>query len=83
MKSINWKVRFKNPLFYGAVAGLIAMILGDFGLDVDGYWRYAEYISYVLVTLGIISDPVVRGVADSPQAMRYDKPKDNINQRKG
>ncbi|QKS71649.1 phage holin [Paenalkalicoccus suaedae] len=74
---INWKVRFKNPYFLAAIAGLIAMILGDFGLSTEAYWRYVEYLSYIAVTLGVINDPVVRGIGDSKRALNYKEPRED------
>lgn len=88
---INWKVRFKNPNFWIQIAlAIIVPLLGYAGLTAQDITSWAIVgdlfvgaISnpYVLITVAIsvynsITDPTVKGIGDSQQALTYDKPKE-------
>lgn len=81
--SINWKVRFKHKPFLIALFSILILLIqqvaGVFGFDTTIYNEQAtEIFNTVLVLLsilGVISDPTTEGVSDSPNALRYEKPK--------
>lgn len=75
---INWKVRFKSYKFWVALLAFLGLIVTDLGLmDIGHYETYTQAILYVLVAGGIVTDPVVKGIGDSKQALGYRKPKDD------
>lgn len=88
---INWKIRFKNPVFLFQVFLAIAVPIGAYfgltGSDVTTWGGLFRVIldalsnPYVLFMTGVslynaLTDPTVRGVFDSQQALRYNEPKD-------
>ena len=82
---INWTVRIKNKAFWVAIIPAILLLiqaianvfgytldLGDLGnklLDV------VNAAFFVLVILGVVTDPTTDGVSDSRQALTYTEPK--------
>jgi len=90
MKTINWKVRFKNPVFVAQLLmAVLIPILGYFGLtaqDLTTWKSLGELlvnalsnpyvVGLILVSLwNAINDPTVAGLKDSQQALEYQKPK--------
>lgn len=89
MKSINWKVRFKNPYFW---IGLIAVILAAIGVSPESLtsWEIlAEKIMellnnpfaigcVVVGVIGYVNDPTTAGLKDSANALTYDSPKKEL-----
>lgn len=83
---INWKVRLQHKQFWASlIAFLIVLanqIAGIFNVDITIYngqvTAISETILSILALLGIIIDPTTQGASDSIQAMRYDKPKDDV-----
>ena len=87
---INWKVRFKNPMFYVqlvlsvltpilAYSGLTATDLTTWGAlgDVLGQALSNPYVlSLVVVSVyNALIDPTTKGIGDSENALTYDTPK--------
>lgn len=87
---INWKVRFKNPLFIGQlIMAIILPILAYGGLTVQDLTTWADVWQmlkeailnpYVLGLVAIsvwnaVNDPTTAGVSDSEKAMTYTVPK--------
>lgn len=87
---INWKVRFKNPMFYVQLfISVFVPILAYLGLnasDVTTWAKFGEILlkgisnPYVLSLVFVsaynsLIDPTTRGIGDSEQALTYDKPK--------
>ena len=87
---INWKVRFKNPLFYvQIVLSVLTPILAYSGLtatdlttwaalgDVLGQALSNPYVlSLVVVSVyNALVDPTTVGFGDSARALTYDTPK--------
>lgn len=92
---INWKVRFKNPYFYVAlILSMVAPVGTYFGVNgadlttwpsVIDLARRAILNPYVVVTVIVsvatfLIDPTTRGLSDSQQVMKYDKPKKDDEQ---
>lgn len=87
---INWKVRFKNPLFIANLfMAVLLPILTYFGLtvqDITSWSKLGEVLlgalsnPYVLGTIIVsiwnaINDPTTEGIKDSTEAMTYEQPK--------
>ena len=87
---INWKVRFKNPIFWTELAAAILLpILTYMGLGwedmttwpalggvfVEAVQNPVILVSVVVSVWNAINDPTTAGVSDSKQAMTYEEPK--------
>ena len=92
---VNWKVRFKNPLWVSAfvsqlfivvqivLVGLNGIGVTDFQLtkEVEGWvLTLVNAIFVILASLGLVQDPTVQGVSDSDRALMYEEPKKNTGQ---
>lgn len=88
---INWKVRFKNPLFYAAlILAIVAPVGVNFGINFEDLtswpmvWDVAKkalltphlVITVFIAVVTFLIDPTTKGAGDSPQALRYEKPKE-------
>lgn len=86
---INFKVRFKNPIFIAQlVLSILTPILAYMGMDATAITSWAilgdvlfQAISnpYVLAMVALsvwncVNDPTTSGVSDSERALSYDKP---------
>lgn len=86
---INWKVRAKNPAFWGQIAlAIFAPILAYFGLNWADLTTWAaignlllQAIQNPVVVFSVLAsvynaiiDPTTKGMSDSTRAMSYDKP---------
>ncbi|MDT2813735.1 phage holin [Vagococcus carniphilus] len=86
MKKINWKVRFKNPLFIAQILiSVFVPILTYFGLEAKDLTTWKSVIDLVVnalsnpyvVTMIVVSvfnainDPVTKGLSDSERALNY------------
>ena len=84
--NINWKIRFKNPLFLvQIIVSVMAPVLAYLGLgysdlttwaDVGNLFVTAFTNPYVLGLIGIsvyntIIDPTTEGMSDSERALSY------------
>mgnify|MGYP001314945986 FL=1 len=89
---INWKVRFKNPVFIGQlVLAIFVPILAYMGLTLEDLTTWGKVFEvlfeairnpYVLALVIVsvynsITDPTVKGLSDSKQALTYNKPKED------
>lgn len=87
---INWKVRFKNPLFWAQiVVAIFVPILTYAGLTAQDITSWAILLDlivdavsnpYVLIMVAVsvyntIPDPTTNGLSDSKQALTYSQPK--------
>ena len=87
---INWKVRFKNPVFIAQIVMSVLMpVLAYMGLTVKDVtsWKVLGNIivsalenPYVLGLVAIsvwntLNDPTTWGLSDSKQALTYTEPK--------
>ncbi|WMI80483.1 phage holin [Anaerotignum sp. MB30-C6] len=87
---INWRVRFKNPMFWIGLFGVISSTLGVRPEDFNTWSMVLEEIKYVasnpfllvsiiLAIVGVVNDPTTKGICDSKRALSYTSPKhDNI-----
>ena len=91
---MNWKVRFKNPLFIAQmILAVLTPILAYAGLTVKDLttWQALGDLligalsnPYVLGLVAVsvfnaVTDPTTSGVKDSDQALTYTKPKEREN----
>ena len=86
---INWKVRFKNPVFWvQVIVAIVLPILAYLGLSwedmtswaaLGGIFLEAVRNPVILVSVAVsvwnaINDPTTKGLNDSYRAMTYDVP---------
>lgn len=74
---INLKLRLQNKATLVALISAVFLMLQQFGLNIphniqDGVNTFIA----ILVILGIVTDPTTKGIADSEQALTYQKPKE-------
>lgn len=89
---INWKIRFKNPVFIAQlVLSILTPILTYMGLTVQDMTSWAVLgntllsaisnpyvLGLIIVSLwNALNDPTTTGISDSTNAMTYDSPSDN------
>lgn len=87
---INWKVRFKNPVFIAnLVLAVILPILAYFGFKWEDMTTWAALgnlfveavknpvivVSVIVSVWNAINDPTTAGLSDSKNAMTYETPK--------
>ena len=83
IKSINWKVRIKNPVFWATVlpaaVSFVYCVLGAFeivpALTESMVLNIISTVLTALTTLGVLVDPTTAGVKDSALAMTYGAPR--------
>lgn len=88
--NINWKVRFKNPVFWAQIAVAIFLpILTNLGLSwgqittwgalwgliVQAVSNPVIAVAVVVSVWNAINDPTTSGLSDSANALTYTKPK--------
>lgn len=88
---INWKVRFKNPVFWVQIAvAVVVPILAYLGMSwedvttwhalgnifVEAVKNPVILVSVALSVWNAVNDPTTTGLSDSTQAMSYTKPSD-------
>ena len=87
---INWRVRFKNPVFWSQVLMAALMpILAYMGLsaeDLSSWGKLGQVLldavlnPYIVAVVAVsvynaVIDPTTAGLGDSKSALKYDKPK--------
>ena len=78
MNKINWRLRLQNKVTLIALLGAIFLMAQQFGLEIpkniqDGVNTFV----YILVLLGVVTDPTTAGIKDSDRALEYEVPKGN------
>ena len=86
MKKINWKVRFKNPLFIAQIfISILVPILTYFGLEAKDLTTWKSVFDLVVNALSnpyvvsmivvsvfnAVNDPVTKRYSDSERALGY------------
>lgn len=79
---INWKVRFKQPVFVTTFLTLVVTFVYNLlsmfevvpPVTQDMVMSVIIGIVQVLVALGILVDPTTKGVNDSERALAYKEP---------
>lgn len=87
---INWKVRFKNPVFIAQIIlAILTPILTYAGLTVQDLTTWGALgdllisamlnpyvLGLVVISLwNAVTDPTTAGIGDSDQALTYEEPK--------
>ena len=84
-KNINLKVRFKSKTFVTAFLAIVALLIKEvalvfFGVDLsqnmEEYLSIAEIVLYLLVFIGVMNDPTVKGWKDSDYSLTKTRPTD-------
>lgn len=90
MNKINWKVRFKNPVFLiNIILAIILPILAHLGMNWEEMTTWAKLGGVLLSAIqnpvivvaviwsvwNAINDPTTAGIGDSAQALTYKTPK--------
>lgn len=88
--NINWKVRFKNPMFWvGIIVAVVATVLTQLGMSWEEITTWAKLgevllmaVSNPVVVVAVIgavfnavNDPTTYGLSDSKNALTYKTPK--------
>ena len=86
---INWKVRFKNPVFIAQlVMAILVPILAYFGMSTEDLTSWSilgntllsaisnpYVIGLIIVSVwNAVNDPTTSGISDSEKALTYDEP---------
>ena len=86
---INWKVRFKNPVFYVQLfLAMMTPMMAYMGITVQELTTWGKLGNvfleavknpYVLAIMAVsvwnaVNDPTTAGISDSKKALLYDKP---------
>ena len=82
MKTINWRVRFRNKLWLGSFLSLIVGFVYSMLSLFDIFPEVTESLVLQLLNqvltflglIGVIVDPTTAGVGDSERAMGYETP---------
>ena len=84
---INWKVRFKNPVFisslYALVVSFVFNLLALFEIfptiSESTVMQFCDIVLLILVGTGVVTDPTTAGMGDSQRALTYTNPTDSDN----
>ena len=84
---INWKVRFKNPVFisslYALVVSFVFKLLALFeifpAISESTVMQFCDIVLLSLVGTGVVTDPTTAGMGDSQRALTYTNPTDSDN----
>lgn len=79
---MNWKVRFKNPVwltsFIAFVVSTVYQALALFNvapaIDQEIWLQVAAAVIQLLTLLGVLVDPTTKGLKDSKWALTYKEP---------
>lgn len=75
---INFKLRLQNKTTLIALISAVFLMLQQFGLEIPhNIQEGVNTLVVILVILGIVTDPTTKGVADSEQALNYNKPRND------
>ena len=87
--NINWKIRFKNPLFWAQIVlAVLSPIMGVTQMsfaDLTSWYILGELLKFAvsspyvwgLVAISVfnaITDPTTTGIGDSQRALTYESP---------
>lgn len=85
---LNWKVRVKSKTFWLTVipAALLfaraVMEIFGYSVNLDGVkdqlLDLVNAVFVLLAVLGIVVDPTTQGITDSPRALTYTEPKNDL-----
>lgn len=78
MKKINWKLRLQNKVTLIALLGAVFLMAQQFGFEVpQNIQNGVNTFVYILVLLGVVTDPTTTGLTDSTRALEYHEPSED------
>jgi len=80
---VNWKARLQSgPFWMGVISAVVAAVFAiipmcgvELSVTADQVLNVATLVLMIPASIGIISDPTTKGLSDSAQALTYDKPR--------
>ena len=85
---INWKVRFRNPVFWISIISMAISLVYDVlalmevvpAISADTLIGLVKQAVNILAFAGVLVDPTTEGLSDSKRAMQYEEPwKDGLD----
>nr|DAQ01031.1 MAG TPA: holin [Caudoviricetes sp.] len=78
MNKINWKLRLQNKVTLIALLGAVFLMAQQFGFEVpQNIQNGVNTFVYILVLLGVVTDPTTAGMTDSTRALKYQEPNED------
>ena len=78
MNKINWKLRLKNKVTLIALLGAVFLMSQQFGFEIpQNIQNGGNTFVYILVLLGVVTDPTTAGITDSDRALEYHEPSED------
>ena len=78
MNKINWKLRLQNKVTLVALLGAIFLMSQQFGFEIpQSIQNGVNTFVYILVLLGVVTDPTTAGITDSDRALEYHEPSED------
>ena len=78
MNKINWKLRLQNKVTLIALLGAIFLMSQQFGFEIpQNYQDGVNTFVYILVLLGVVTDPTTAGITDSDRVLEYHEPSED------
>ena len=78
MNKINWKLRLQNKVTLIALLGAVFLMAQQFGFEVpQNIQNGVNTVVYILVLLGVVTDPTTAGLTDSTRALKYQEPNED------
>ena len=78
MNKINWKLRLQNKVTLIALLGAVFLMAQQFGFEVpQNIQNGVNTFVYILVLLGVVTDPTTAGLTDSTRALKYQEPNED------
>lgn len=78
MNKINWKLRLQNKVTLIALLAAVFLMAQQFGFEIpQNYQDGVNTFVYILVLLGVVTDPTTAGITDSDRALEYHKPNED------
>lgn len=78
MNKINWKLRLQNKVTLIALLGEVFLMSQQFGFEIpQNIQNGVNTFVYILVLLGVVTDPTTAGITDSDRALEYHEPSED------
>ena len=78
MNKINWKLRLQNKVTLIALLGAVFLMSQQFGFEIpQNIQNGVNTFVYILVLLGVVTDPTTAGLTDSERALEYHEPNED------
>ena len=79
MNKINWKLRLQNKVTLIALLGAVFLMSQQFGFEIpQNIQNGVNTFVYILVLLGVVTDPTTAGITDSDRALEYHEKKGSL-----